>query len=218
MQSFPVSCEVDIYGALSEYIVMCAIGFPPTLLDINNTVPEDMYQAGAAAIGDYQLSDLFMGFHYGNAPSSCLVDSQLTYHVIMHRLIENGREPDITRGTLEGRIRSGPVTLFRLQASADTRLLAYAAEGDVIDLDPQSFGSIGVIGIKEMARIYRHVLIEKRFPHHSAVAFGHVGKQLFSALNILGVIDLSYNRPVGDRCLRNFHFESGHKKGDHDED
>jgi L-fucose isomerase-like protein len=199
MQGFPISCEVDIYGALSEYTAMCASGLPPTLLDINNTVPEDMYQAAATAVGDYQLSDLFMGFHCGNAPSSCLVNPQLTYHVIMHRLMEEGKEPGITRGTLEGRIKSGAVTLFRLQSSADTRLLAYVAQGEVIDLDPRSFGSIGVIGIKEMARFYRHVLIEKRFPHHSAVAFGHVGRSLFYALKMLGITDLSYNRPGGDR-------------------
>jgi L-fucose isomerase-like protein len=199
MQGFPISCEVDIYGALSEYIVMCATGLPPTLLDINNTVPEDMYQAGAGAVGGYQPSDLFMGFHCGNAPSSCLVDPQLTYHVIMHRLMEEGKQPNITRGTLEGRIKSGPVTLFRLQSSADTRLAAYAAQGEVIDLDPRSFGSIGVIGIKEMARFYRHVLIEKRFPHHSAVAFGHVGRHLFSALAMLGITDRSYNQPGSSR-------------------
>ncbi len=199
MQGIPVSCEVDIYGALSEYMVLCATEHPPTLLDINNTVPEDMYREGRAAVGDYALSDLFMGFHCGNTPSCCLVDPQLTYHVIMHRLMEEGKEPGITRGTLEGRIKSGPVTLFRLQSSADTRLLAYVAQGEVIDLDPRSFGGIGVIGVREMARFYRHVLIEKRFPHHSAVAFGHAGRTLFYALRMLGVADISHNRPATDR-------------------
>jgi L-fucose isomerase-like protein len=199
MQGIPVSCEVDIYGALSEYMVMCATGRPPTLLDINNTVPEDMYRDGKAAVGDYASSDLFMGFHCGNTPSCCLADPQLTYHVIMHRLMEEGKAPGITRGTLEGRIKSGPVTLFRLQSSADTRLLAYVAQGDVIDLDPRSFGGIGVIGVREMARFYRHVLIEKRFPHHSAVAFGHAGRTLFYALRMLGIDDISHNRPAADR-------------------
>ena len=41
----PVACEVDIYGALSEYIGTCVTGAPVTLLDINNTVPADMYKA-----------------------------------------------------------------------------------------------------------------------------------------------------------------------------
>ena len=38
-RGIPVSCEVDIYGALSEYIGSCVSGGPVTLLDINNTVP-----------------------------------------------------------------------------------------------------------------------------------------------------------------------------------
>ena len=40
----PVACEVDIYGALSEYIGACVTGAPVTLLDINNTVPAYMYE------------------------------------------------------------------------------------------------------------------------------------------------------------------------------
>ncbi|MBN1939510.1 MAG: fucose isomerase, partial [Candidatus Aminicenantes bacterium] len=43
-RGIPVACEVDIYGALSEYIAVCATGRPATLLDINNTVPADMYK------------------------------------------------------------------------------------------------------------------------------------------------------------------------------
>ena len=38
-QGIPVSCEVDIYGALSEYIGTVISQDTVTLLDINNTVP-----------------------------------------------------------------------------------------------------------------------------------------------------------------------------------
>ena len=38
-RGIPVACEVDIYGALSEYIGMCVSGDTVTLLDINNSVP-----------------------------------------------------------------------------------------------------------------------------------------------------------------------------------
>ncbi len=34
----PVACEVDLYGALSEFMIACATEIPPTLLDINNSV------------------------------------------------------------------------------------------------------------------------------------------------------------------------------------
>ena len=40
----PVSCEVDIYGALSEFIGAVVSDDIVTLLDINNTVPSDIYE------------------------------------------------------------------------------------------------------------------------------------------------------------------------------
>jgi len=89
------------------------------------------------------------------------------------------------------------MTIFRLQSTADAALRAYIAEGKILDIDPKSFGSIGVFAIKEMARFYRHVLIEKRFPHHTAVAFKHTGKVLFSALKMLGIEDIGFNLPEG---------------------
>jgi L-fucose isomerase-like protein len=196
-RGIPVSCEVDIYGVLSEYMAACATELPATLLDINNTVPRDMYQEAKDKVGEYKPSDLFMGFHCGNTAASCLLDGAMKFQLIMNRLLEAGEKPDITRGTLEGRIRPGEITIFRLQSTADTTLRAYIAEGEVLDIDPRSFGSIGVIGIREMGRFYRHVLIEKRFPHHTAVAFKHAGKALFAATRLLGVDDIGYNQPHG---------------------
>ena len=57
----------------------------------------------------------------------------------------------------------------------------------------ESFGSIGIFAVLEMGRFYRHVLIEKRFPHHSAVAFAHTGKLIYEVFKFLGVKDISYN-------------------------
>jgi L-fucose isomerase-like protein len=200
-RGIPVACEVDIYGALSEYIAACASLLPTTLLDINNTVPADLFPASHAAASRYTLSDLFMGFHCGNTPGACLAGCSLSYQLIMHRLLEAGRAPDITRGTLEGRIRPGDFTMFRLQAAADTQVRAYVAEGEVLDLDPKSFGGIGVMAVPQMARFYRHVLIGQRYPHHTAIAFSHVGKTLFSVLQMLG-IDTQYNQPRTERYPR----------------
>ena len=118
------------------------------------------------------------------------------YQLIMKRDLEPElKEPDITRGTMEGNIKAGDITFFRLQSSADTSLKAYVAEGDVLDVDCESFGSIGVFRIAEMGRFYRHVLVEKQYPHHGAVAFGHYGKALFSVFKYLGIADISYNQP-----------------------
>ena len=198
-RGIPVSCEVDIYGTLSEYMAACASNLPPTLLDINNTVPYDMVEEARSIVGNYTHKDLFMGFHCGNTPSSCMANHSMKYQLIMHRLMEPDMEPDITRGTLEGQIRPGEITIFRLQSTPDTRLKAYVADGEVLNINPKSFGSIGVFAIKEMGRFYRHVLIEKRFPHHTAVAFSKSGKVLFEALKMLGIEDISFNLPANVR-------------------
>ena len=104
-------------------------------------------------------------------------------------------EPDITRGTMEGDILPGNITFFRLHSTADTRLQAYVAQGEVLNVPTRSFGSIGVFAIPEMGRFYRHVLVQKRYPHHGAVAFGHYGKLLFEVFKFLGVGDIAYNQP-----------------------
>ena len=126
-RGIPVACEVDIYGALSEYIGACITESPVTLLDINNTVPRDMYESEIKDKTEYKENDVFMGFHCGNTPLSCLSCGAVNYQIIQNRLLENGGEPDFTRGTLEGDIRSGEVTIFRLHANSDGSLEAYCA-------------------------------------------------------------------------------------------
>jgi L-fucose isomerase-like protein len=196
-KGIPVACEADIYGALSEYMSIGATELPPAILDINNSVPKDMYDECRKEIGDYALSDLWMGFHCGNTSSGCLLQPSMQYQLIMHRLMEPEHTPEITRGTLEGRIKSGPISLFRIQSTPEAKIQAYVANGEVLDVNPKSFGSIGVFAIREMGRFYRHVLIEKKFPHHTAIAFRHAGKALFAACRMLGVQDIFFNQPRG---------------------
>lgn len=194
-RGIPAACEVDIYGAVSEYLVQLASNFPATLLDINNTVPDDIPikdLKGAAR------QDLFMGFHCGNTASCLLCEGcAMKYQLIMHRLMEPGQTPDITCGTLEGTLMPGPTTLFRLQGGADNALRSYVAEGAILDADPASFGSIGIFAIPNMARFYRHVLIQKHFPHHAAIGFRHAGRALVDALRMLGVPEIHTPKPAG---------------------
>ena len=190
-----VACEVDIYGALSEYIGTCISQDAVTLLDINNTVPADMYEAGIKGKFNYTLKDIFMGFHCGNTASCKLTSGTMKNQIIMARALEPNQEPNITRGTLEGDIIPGEITFFRLQSNADAELTAYVAEGEVLPVATRSFGAIGIFAIPEMGRFYRHVLIEKRYPHHGAVAFGHYGKAIYNLFNYLGVKELGFNQP-----------------------
>ena len=194
-RGIPVSCEVDIYGALSEFIGTCVSEDIVTLLDINNSVPKDMYEESIKGKFDYTHQDTFMGFHCGNTCSKKLAFCNMKYQLIMARNLPE----EVTQGTLEGDIAPGDITFFRLQSTADTKLRAYVAHGEVLPVATRSFGGIGVFAIKEMGRFYRHVLIEKNYPHHGAVTFGHHGKALFEVFKYLGVAieDINFNQPAG---------------------
>ena len=196
-QGIPVSCEVDIYGALSEYIGTVVSQDAVTLLDINNTVPKDLYEAKIKGRYDYTLKDTFMGFHCGNTASGKLVSCEMKYQMIMARTLPE----EVTQGTLEGNIVPGDITFYRLQSTADNKLRAYIAQGEVLPVPAGSFGSIGIFAIPEMGRFYRHVLIEGNYPHHGAVAFGHYGKELFEVFKYIGVDagEIGYNQPKNVR-------------------
>ena len=196
-RGIPVSCEVDIYGALSEFIGTCVSEDAVTLLDINNSVPKDMYKESIEGKFDYTHKDTFMGFHCGNTASGKLAFCEMKYQMIMARSLPI----EVTQGTLEGDIKPGDITFYRLQSTSDNVLRAYVAQGEVLPVATKSFGSIGVFAIPEMGRFYRHVLIEKNYPHHGAVAFGHFGKALFEVFKYIGVPveEIGYNQPKGVR-------------------
>ena len=194
-KGIPVSCEVDIYGALSEFIGTCVSQDAVTLLDINNSVPADMYEESIKDKFPYTHKDTFMGFHCGNTCSQKLVSCNMNYQMIMARALPI----EVTQGTLEGDIVPGDITFYRLQSTADNKLRAYIAQGEVLPVATRSFGSIGVFAILEMGRFYRHILIEKNYPHHGAVAFGHYGKALFEIFKYIGVElnEIGFNQPAG---------------------
>ena len=198
-KGIPVSCEVDIYGALSEFIGTVISQDTVTLLDINNSVPADMYESEIKGKFDYTLKDVFMGFHCGNTASDKLAFCEMKNQKIMARSLPE----EVTNGTLEGDIMPGEITFFRLQSTSDAKLRAYIAQGEVLPVRTRSFGAIGIFAIPEMGRFYRHVLIEKNYPHHGAVAFGHYGKILYEVFKYIGVDykEIRFNQPKEMRYI-----------------
>ena len=172
-RGIPVSCEVDIWGTVSEYI--------------GTVISQDAVT--------YTQKDTFMGFHCGNTTSGKLTSCTMKYQMIMARNLPE----EVTQGTLEGDIIPGDVTFYRLQSTSDCKLRAYIAHGEVLPVATQSFGGIGIFAIPEMGRFYRHVLVEKNYPHHGAVAFGHYGKALYEVFKYIGVEveEINYNQPKG---------------------
>ena len=198
-RGIPVSCEVDIYGALSEYIGQLVSDDAVTLLDINNSVPKDMFESEIKGKFDYNYTnkDVFMGFHCGNTCTTKLAFHEMKNQKIMARTLPE----EVTNGTLEGDLIPGHATVYRLQSTSDAKLRAYVAEGEILPVRTRSFGSIGIFAIPEMGRFYRHVLVEKNYPHHAAITFHHNGRLLFEVFKFIGVelSEIEYNHPAGVR-------------------
>ena len=193
----PIACEVDLYGALSEYLLACVTEAPVTLLDINNSVPASLYEAKIKGATPYALSDLFIGFHCGNTPAAMLASGEMSYQLIMKRLLEPDSEPNVSRGTLEGNMKAGGVTLLRIQPTMEGGLQAYIAQGEVLNVAADTFGARGIFGIPEMGRFYRHVMLRGGFPHHAGIGYGAVGSPLWSILELLGITEVGFNQPKG---------------------
>lgn len=197
-QGIPVACEVDIYGALSEYIGTCITQDTNTILDINNTVPEDMFlekiKDKMFIQGKYRHSETFMAFHCGNTCIKKIQNGTMRKQKIMSRLLPD----EITKGTIEGDLLPGIVTLYRLQGTSDAKIRAYVAQGEILPVATKSYGSIGVFAVHEMERFYRYVLIGKNYPHHAAIAFEHCGKVLYEIFRYLGInkSEIDYNHPI----------------------
>ena len=159
-QGIPVSCEVDIYGALSEFIGTVVSQDAVTLLDINNSVPADMYNEEIKDNYNYTQKDTFMGFHCGNTAKSKLSFCEMKYQKIMARTLPE----EVTQGTLEGDIAPGDITFFRLQSTADTKLRAYVAQGEILPVATRSFRIYWCICYPRNGKILPPCTDRKEFP------------------------------------------------------
>lgn len=180
-RGFPVACENDCYSLIAELMGQYATSDCVTILDLNHSIPADL----GKALAGLPLEDVVGLFHCGNTAVSRLKNPEMKYQLIMKRIMEPDTAPDITRGTVEGQIAASPITVIQVHGTGD-RMNAYIAEGEFLDLDPQTFGCTGTAYIPGFRRFYRHVLLG-RFHHHAAVAFGHCGAVLYDALKLIGV-------------------------------
>ncbi len=194
-KGMPVACEVDAYGAISEYIGQCVSNDVVTILNMNNNVPETLYENKIKEIKfngrAYEIDDLFLGYHCGVTPVCKLSSSTLDYHFVNHQLIGEGQ----SKGTVHGTIAESPVTLLRIQGTRDGNLQAYVVQGHILPVEMDTYGGRGIIAVKEFGRFFRNIVLEKQFPNHCAVIFGNYGKELMSILKLLGIRDIYFNQP-----------------------
>lgn len=191
----PVACEVDVFGAVSEYIGQCISDDIVTILNINNDVPQSVYDAKIKNQEfngkQYEIADLFIGYHCGVTCSSKLTSCSMQPHFVNNQLLG----PEQSQGTIHGRIEASPCTIFRIQGFRDGKLMAYVAQGQILPVDMETYGGYGIIAVPEMGRFIRNVVLEKHYPNHAAVLFGHYGKELIGVLKQMGITDIQYNHP-----------------------
>jgi L-fucose isomerase-like protein len=182
-RGFPVACENDVYSLVAELMAQYASRESVTILDINHSIPADLLPAKLAKL---PIGDLVGMFHCGNTCTTRIKKPAMKYQLIMKRVMEpEKKEPEISRGTIEGHIAGSPLTLVQIHGDGDAPI-AYIAEGEFLDIDPKTFGGTGTAYIPGFQRFYRNVLLG-RFHHHTAVAFTRCGATLQAALTLLGV-------------------------------
>ncbi len=194
-KGYPTACEVDVYGAASEYIGQCLSNNTVTILNINNNIPNELYEKkikGKTFNGkSFEPRDLFLGYHCGVTPACRLDRSSLDYHYVNRQLIGEAQ----SKGTIQGSVVPGAVTIFRLQGMRDGKLRAYIAQGQILPVEEDTYGGKAIIAVPEMERFIRNVILEKQFPNHCAVLFGHFGEMLTAVLRQLGIDEIDYNHP-----------------------
>ena len=181
----PVVCEGDGNGAWTQVGAQAASNDMATMLDWNHGIPDDLL-AGTGT----PATDAVGLFHCGRTCKGCLVAGAcLKNQLIMASLMPKG----ITFGTMEGTIKPGPVTVVRVHHNplpaemGGGHYQAIVAEGEIMDLDPHTFGGTGILKFSGLNDFYRNVMIRNGFPHHVIIAFGHCGSILSDALIMMGI-------------------------------
>ncbi len=160
----PCACEADVPGALSMYMLRLAADQPAALADWNNLHPDD--------------PEVVNLWHCGVNPPSFAKDRPI---IKVHDILASGTIPgEQTVGTLQAKMKNGPVTLARVAEGKGGEFKIYLGEGEVIDIPGTTYGAYGWSRVPGLKEIYPNVIL-RHFPHHVAFAQKHVGNILYEA-------------------------------------
>ncbi|WP_035349819.1 L-fucose/L-arabinose isomerase family protein [Edaphobacter aggregans] len=155
----PSACEVDTMGTLSMHALSLASETPSALLDWNNNYGGD--------------PDKAVCFHCSNLPKHFFREGvKMDFQQIIAGTV--GKEN--TFGTLDGRVKSGPMTFARFSTDEFAGTIrGYVGQGSFTDDPLTTFGGAGVVEIEHMQQLLRYIC-ENGFEHHVAANFSHVGE------------------------------------------
>ncbi len=165
----PAACEVDISGLIGMYILQLATDTPSAILDWNNNYGDD--------------PNKLVLFHCSNLPKSFFKDTKMTIHPIISDL----KGGDLSFGAIQGRIKSEPCTLLRIETDdLYGEIKALLVEGNYTEDPLETFGGYGVIEIPNLQNVLKQ-LCKEGFAHHVAASLSKVGDIISEALsNYLG--------------------------------
>jgi len=165
----PAACEVDISGLIGMYILQLATNTPSAILDWNNNYGDD--------------PNKMVLFHCSNLPKSFFKDTKMTIHPIISDL----KGDDLSFGAIQGRIKSEPCTLLRIETDdLYGEIKALLVEGNYTEDPLETFGGYGVIEIPNLQNVLKQ-LCKEGFAHHVAASLNKVGDIISEALsNYLG--------------------------------
>ena len=154
----PSSCETDITGALSMYVLQLASKTPSAIVDLNNNYGEEENKA--------------VLFHCSNLPVHFFKKS----HMYIGEIIAGSVGKENAYGTIYGRIRKSPFTFLRLTTDDLTgKIRGYTGEGRFTDDKLETFGGYGVAEIPSLQKLLRFIC-ESGFEHHTVVNLSSVSK------------------------------------------
>jgi L-fucose isomerase-like protein len=165
----PAACEVDIAGLIGMFLLQEASSTPSAILDWNNNYGDD--------------PNKMVLFHCSNLPKSFFKDTELTIHPI----ISDQKGAEKTYGAIQGRIKSEPCTLLRVETDdVYGTIKALIAEGHYTEDPLETYGGYGVVEIPRLQALLKQ-LCYGGFAHHVAATLNEVGDIVFETLsNYLG--------------------------------
>lgn len=150
-QLMPSACEVDVMGALSMFALASSSLNPASIADWNNNFGDDR--------------DKCVLFHCGNFASSTLESPTMGTADIIGTTV--GKEN--TCGAVHGRLKSGPLTYFRLSSDDFTgEVKAYVGEGRSVDDPLDTVGCRAVIQVPQLEKLLAWIC-NNGFEHHVAM-------------------------------------------------
>lgn len=162
----PCSCEVDIAGVISMYMLALAAGTPPALLDWNNNFGNNR--------------DMCVCTHCSNYPKSFF---QNPIEISSLDVLGTTLGPENCFGAVKGKVKAGPMTYFRISTD-DTmgHIKSYLGEGEFTDDSYGMDGGIAVTRIPELQKLMKF-MCKNGFEHHVAMVRGNVSNILEEAVN-----------------------------------